>query len=76
MHGRDKVELLNEAQAAKQLSVAPRTLQAWRFYGRGPRWVKVSGRCVRYRQIDLEDWVAEHLIGCEPTHAPTDGGQP
>jgi hypothetical protein len=37
--------------------ISKRTLQRWRITGTGPNFVKI-GHAVRYRQQDLEDWVA------------------
>lgn len=53
--------LMTETQAAEYLSLTNRALQAWRCQGRGPRFVKISARAVRYRLEDLERWVEERL---------------
>lgn len=53
--------LMTEKEAAQVVGFSVRTLQAWRVRGAGPRFVKVSARCVRYRQRDLEEWVEERL---------------
>lgn len=52
----DEDRLLSESQAAKHLAVSPRTLRNWRTRGGGPKFVKVSARCIRYRVKDLADW--------------------
>jgi hypothetical protein len=51
------VALLTEADAAAYLRLTRRALQAWRYQGRGPRFVKISRRAVRYRIDDLEAFV-------------------
>ncbi len=48
--------LVTEKQAGKLLSVSPRTLRNWRTRGGGPRFVKISGRCIRYRIADIYEW--------------------
>lgn len=53
--------LLTEAEAASYLRFTQRALQAWRCQGRGPRFVKISARAVRYRLEDLEQWIADRL---------------
>lgn len=53
--------LLTETEAAQYLSLTKRALQAWRCQGRGPRFVKVSARAIRYRLSDLETWVEGRL---------------
>lgn len=54
--------LLTELQAAEFLGLKPRTLQAWRWSGSGPRFVRLSARAVRYRQSDLDTFVAARLV--------------
>lgn len=53
---------LTTTQAASYLSVQPGTLEQWRWNGRGPRFVKM-GRTVRYRQTDLDDFMAGRVFG-------------
>ncbi|MEA3278576.1 MAG: helix-turn-helix domain-containing protein [Pseudomonadota bacterium] len=50
--------LLNEHQAAARLGLSHRTLQAWRWRGGGPRFVKLNN-AVRYRPEDLDAWLAD-----------------
>jgi len=56
----DKV-LLDQAQAAEQLGVSKRFLEIRRYVGDGPRFVKISSRCIRYRKADLDEWVETKL---------------
>ena len=49
--------LLTEKEAVRILGFSHRTLQAWRVSGGGPKFIKVSSRCVRYRLADLRAWV-------------------
>lgn len=51
----------DEARAAALISVNRRTLAQWRFRGVGPKFVKISSRCVRYRRSDLLEWVEQRL---------------
>jgi Helix-turn-helix domain len=46
-------QLLNTSDAAKRLGISPRTLEGWRISGCGPRFLKVSDRCVRYSLSEL-----------------------
>jgi predicted DNA-binding transcriptional regulator AlpA len=52
--------LLNQKQAARLLGVSVRTLERHRVCGTGRRFCRI-GRLVRYRQCDLEAWVAQSL---------------
>ena len=45
--------LIDENEAAEFLDVHTRTMQALRQRGGGPRFVRLSARCVKYRRIDL-----------------------
>jgi predicted DNA-binding transcriptional regulator AlpA len=49
-------QLLTEDDAGKLLGLAPATLRNMRSKGCGPSFVKV-GSLVRYRDIDLVDWL-------------------
>jgi len=48
--------LMTEQQAAAFLNVNPRTLQKWRVEGGGPRFVRMSRRCIRYWPKDIREW--------------------
>lgn len=53
--------LLTQNQAAEYLGINKRTLENWRYAGRGPEYVRLSHRAVRYRQSDLEKFVDERV---------------
>jgi predicted DNA-binding transcriptional regulator AlpA len=46
-------DLIDEDTLAGRLGVSRATLQAWRYAGRGPSYIKV-GRFIRYRNADVE----------------------
>jgi len=41
------------------------TLAQWRSQRRGIPYVKISRNCVRYRQSDLDAWLAERIVRVE-----------
>ena len=47
---------LTEKQAATKLNMSPKGLQAWRLRGGGPRFVKISARCIRYKESEIDSW--------------------
>lgn len=51
--------LLFTAEAALLLGLSPRTLEALRLRGGGPPFVAVTPKAVRYRPLDIENWIAE-----------------
>ena len=53
--------LINETEAARFLGVSVRSMQGFRYRGGGPRFVRISSRCIKYRRIDLRAW-SEHLL--------------
>lgn len=52
----DDEALLNETQAAAFIGVTRRALQSWRISGKGPKYVRISARCIRYRKPNLIEW--------------------
>jgi hypothetical protein len=55
----DPDELLTEKQAAAFMKFTCRFLQARRYRGGGPVYVRVSPKAVRYRKRDLITWAQE-----------------
>ena len=53
--------LIDERAAALFLDLTHRTLQGLRQKGGGPRFFRLSSRCVKYRRIDLRDFVESRL---------------
>ena len=62
--------LPDERASAEALDVTPRAMQEWRRRGTGPRYVRISSRCIRYRPDDLREWVADRML--ESTAAEDD----
>lgn len=61
--------LRNEVQAAAFLCVSPRALQKWRVTGRGPRYLRLSARCIRYSQTELILWAEARLCRATAEYA-------
>ena len=53
--------LIDEKPAAAFLGLEPRTTQAMRQRGDGPKYISISARCIRYRRIDLKAWADSRL---------------
>jgi predicted site-specific integrase-resolvase len=59
-------KLLSPTEAAQILGIQPRTLEFWRQRGRvGPKFIRYSARCVRYRLSDLQAWVGAREVNTE-----------
>ncbi len=54
--------LLTEREAADFLSTPARTLGYWRAVRKGPAFIKLNQRRVRYRLDDLEAFIAERRV--------------
>jgi excisionase family DNA binding protein len=53
--------LLTTREAARYLSVSPRTLERLRLEGSGPRYCKIK-RSVRYRILDLDAYLDRNAV--------------
>jgi predicted DNA-binding transcriptional regulator AlpA len=53
-------KLLNEREAAELLGISPRTLEATRSRGDGPKFVKVTRHRIAYKPSELRAWVEAH----------------
>ncbi len=54
----DSLTLLDETALVKMgIAGSVHTLRGWRRENRGPRYVKVCGRLVKYRMSDVLDFV-------------------
>ncbi|MBI4606434.1 MAG: helix-turn-helix domain-containing protein [Planctomycetes bacterium] len=58
----DGDRLLRELEVADLINMSVRTVRDWRLTGAGPPFVRVSGRCVRYRRADLDSWIAARVV--------------
>jgi hypothetical protein len=52
----------SEADIEQIYGIPRATLQRWRFFGKGPKWVKFM-RSVRYKFADIEAWIAAQPSG-------------
>jgi hypothetical protein len=53
--------LIREDEAGDFLDLTARTMQVMRQRGDGPRFVRLSSRCIKYRRIDLRAWSEARL---------------
>ena len=58
----------NQHELAQRWRISHRTLERWRWQGRGPRYLKIGGRAL-YRAEDIDAYEAGRLrlnVGGEP----------
>ena len=53
--------LIDEAEAARFLGFSIRTVQGLRYKGGGPKYCRISSRCIRYRRSDLCEWAEQRM---------------
>lgn len=56
------VGLLNQKQTSEFLGVSERALEKWRLEEKGPPFVKVGNKLVRYRLSDLQKWIDKNTV--------------
>ena len=54
--------LLTAEDVAQITGLSTETLAQWRSQKKGIPYVKISRNCVRYRQSDLDGWLAERIV--------------
>jgi len=55
-------EYLNTAHAAAFLGLTSGGMETMRKEGRGPAFIRASGKLVRYRVADLNNWMTQHRV--------------
>jgi predicted DNA-binding transcriptional regulator AlpA len=51
-------EILTTDEAAAHLALGRSTLEKWRCFGHGPKFIKLGLRRVGYHKVDLDEWIA------------------
>jgi len=54
-------ELLTTKQAANIFGLTKKCLEKWRGDGNGPKFIKISGRCIRYCPSHILDFLESRL---------------
>lgn len=56
-HSTNQKVILTVSEAAQYLGLAQSTLNKWRCFGDGPRFLKL-GKAIRYRKSDLDEYLS------------------
>jgi len=70
----DPDALLDENEVAALIHQSTRTVQSYRLLGGGPPFAKL-GRNVRYRRVDVLDWIAQNIRCSTSDPGPEGDGQ-
>lgn len=57
-------KLLTTSEAGEILSMTRGALAQLRYLGTGPKFVKLTGRAVRYRPEDIDEWIESNVRSC------------
>lgn len=57
-------EIFTTGKTAEILKVKPKTLENWRLAGRGPDFIRVGGKYVRYSRPAIEAYLKSRTIRC------------
>lgn len=55
---------LTPGKTARYLGISEAALRLWRAEGKGPRYFRAGEKLVRYRRVDLDQWIEGRL--CAP----------
>jgi predicted DNA-binding transcriptional regulator AlpA len=61
----DREPLVDPEAVATYLNLFVKTLENWRGKGEGPRFIRVSPQCVRYRWSDVDAWLDQNTVETE-----------
>lgn len=54
--------LLTPRQTTERLGVHVDTLKTWRREHKGPPWIQLDGRQIRYDEDELNQWLQERTV--------------
>ena len=55
-------KLLKTDEVAEMTGLSPETLAQWRWLRKEIPFVRLGKKCVRYRQSDIDAWLAKRLV--------------
>jgi excisionase family DNA binding protein len=55
-------KLLTTDDVAEMTGLSPETLAQWRWLKKEIPFVRLGKKCVRYRQSDIDAWLAKRLV--------------
>ncbi len=56
---------LTQQEAAARLGITPEALRKWRRFGRGPKFLRLGQKLIRYREEDIEAFIAANVVAPE-----------
>ncbi len=71
----DYQNTLTPTQAAKYVGISEAALRLWRAEGKGPRFFRAGQKLIRYRRIDIDQWIEARLVCAEQSGPLEDGSK-
>jgi excisionase family DNA binding protein len=63
-------KLLTTDDVAEMTGLSPETLAQWRWLRKEIPFVRLGKKCVRYRQSDIDAWLAKRLVSVTSGEKP------
>jgi len=63
-------KLLTTDDVAEMTGLSPETLAQWRWLKKEIPFVRLGKKCVRYRQSDIDAWLAKRLVSVSSGENP------
>ena len=64
------MRLLTTDEVAEMTGLSRETLAQWRWLKKEIPFVRLGTKCVRYRQSDIDAWLAERLVSIASSENP------
>ena len=64
------VKLLTTDEVATLTGLSPETLAQWRWLKKELPFVRLGKKCVRYRESDIDAWLAKRLVSVSSGQSP------
>jgi excisionase family DNA binding protein len=62
--------LLTTTEVAELTGLSPETLAQWRWLKKELPFIRLGTKCVRYRQSDVDAWLAKRLVSVTSEETP------
>jgi len=64
------LKLLTTEEVANLTGLSPETLAQWRWLKKELPFLRIGKKCVRYRQSDIDAWLAKRLVSVASGESP------
>jgi len=64
------LKLLTTEEVANLTGLSPETLAQWRWLKKELPFLRIGKKCVRYRQSDIDSWLAKRLVSVGSGESP------